>query len=201
MIASPIRHTCMSWPSTILHRQATPDLYLGSHRSDPVQATAVVDRMRRAIAATSDSVSSRLTPIATALGSAFGVDEWYVDLFAEEVSLPLIHLQPQHALSARFLASPAYPSSGIGRQDLLPISAIFSPSLCTQNARSSPPFALWLTESLPDKNFASGASSWGSVAGNIADPAAQNVMLSWVVGHVGCARRPCFRCQSGALSN
>ncbi len=41
--------------------------------------------MRRAIAATSDSVSQRLTPISSALGSAFGVDEWYVDLFAEEV--------------------------------------------------------------------------------------------------------------------
>ena len=49
------------------------------------QATAVVDRMRRAIAATSDSVSARLMPIATTLGRAFGVDDWYVELFAEEV--------------------------------------------------------------------------------------------------------------------
>lgn len=41
--------------------------------------------MRRAIAATSDAVSQRLAPIATTLGRAFGVDAWYVDLFAEEV--------------------------------------------------------------------------------------------------------------------
>jgi alpha-glucan,water dikinase len=44
-----------------------------------------VDRMRRAIAATSDAVSERLMPISSTLGSAFGVDDWYVDLFAEEV--------------------------------------------------------------------------------------------------------------------
>ena len=50
-----------------------------------IQATAVVDRMRRAIAATSDAISNRLIPIATSLGRAFGVDEWYVELFAEEV--------------------------------------------------------------------------------------------------------------------
>ena len=50
-----------------------------------LQATAVVDRMRRAIAATSDAVSQRLMPISTALGNAFGVEEWYVELFAEEV--------------------------------------------------------------------------------------------------------------------
>ena len=41
--------------------------------------------MRRAIAATSDAVSQRLTPLSTALGQAFGVEEWYVALFAEEV--------------------------------------------------------------------------------------------------------------------
>lgn len=41
--------------------------------------------MRRAIAATSDAISHRLTPTSTALGQAFGVEEWYVELFAEEV--------------------------------------------------------------------------------------------------------------------
>lgn len=56
-----------------------------SHPGCNVQATAVVDRMRRAIAATSDAVSQRLMPISTALGNAFGVEEWYVELFAEEV--------------------------------------------------------------------------------------------------------------------
>lgn len=45
----------------------------------------MVDRMRRAIAATSDAISHRLMPISTALGHAFGVEEWYVELFAEEV--------------------------------------------------------------------------------------------------------------------
>ena len=43
-----------------------------------LQASAVVDRIRRAIAATSDSVSSRIGPIATSFGKAFGVDDWYV---------------------------------------------------------------------------------------------------------------------------
>ena len=41
--------------------------------------------MRRAIALTSDAVSQRLMPISTSLGNAFGVEEWYVELFAEEV--------------------------------------------------------------------------------------------------------------------
>ena len=41
-----------------------------------MQASAVVDRIRRAIAATSDNVSGRIEPIATAFGKAFGVDDW-----------------------------------------------------------------------------------------------------------------------------
>lgn len=41
--------------------------------------------MRRAIAATSDAITQRLEPISTTLGHAFGVEEWYVELFAEEV--------------------------------------------------------------------------------------------------------------------
>ena len=40
------------------------------------QASAVIDRVRRAIAAASDSVSQRIGPIATLLGRAFGVDDW-----------------------------------------------------------------------------------------------------------------------------
>lgn len=44
-----------------------------------------MDRMRRAIASTSDTISSRLMPISSALGEAFGVEQWYVNLFAEEV--------------------------------------------------------------------------------------------------------------------
>ena len=53
-----------------------------------LQAAAVIDRIRRAIAATSDSVSQRIDPISSAMGRAFGVDSWAVDLFAEEVSTP-----------------------------------------------------------------------------------------------------------------
>lgn len=44
-----------------------------------------MDRVRRAIAGTSDAISTRLAPKATAMGRALGVDDWYVDLFAEEV--------------------------------------------------------------------------------------------------------------------
>lgn len=50
-----------------------------------LQASAVVDRMRRAIATTSDAVSNRLIPISSILGTRFGVEEWYVQLFSEEV--------------------------------------------------------------------------------------------------------------------
>ncbi len=41
-----------------------------------MQASAVVDRIRRALATTSDNVSSRIGPIAKAFGNAFGVDDW-----------------------------------------------------------------------------------------------------------------------------
>lgn len=50
-----------------------------------LRAAAVIDRVRRAIGTVSDRVSGRITPIATAFGKAFGVDDWYVELFAEEV--------------------------------------------------------------------------------------------------------------------
>ena len=36
----------------------------------------MVDRIRRAIATTSDNVSGRVQPIAKAFGKAFGVDRW-----------------------------------------------------------------------------------------------------------------------------
>ena len=49
------------------------------------QATAVIDRLRRAIAGASDAASARLAPIAQTLGNALGVEDWYVELFAEEV--------------------------------------------------------------------------------------------------------------------
>jgi hypothetical protein len=49
------------------------------------QAAAVVDRIRRALADVSDRVSSVVEPISTGLGKAFGVADWAVELFAEEV--------------------------------------------------------------------------------------------------------------------
>lgn len=51
-------------------------LYLHFDTILTLQASAVVDRIRRAIATTSDNVSSRIGPIATSFGKAFGVDDW-----------------------------------------------------------------------------------------------------------------------------
>lgn len=50
-----------------------------------LQATAVIERIRRAISETSDAVNARLQPISSAFGKAFKVDDWAVELFAEEV--------------------------------------------------------------------------------------------------------------------
>ena len=51
----------------------------------PLQATAVIERIRRAISETSDAVNTRLQPISSAFGKAFKVEDWAVELFAEEV--------------------------------------------------------------------------------------------------------------------
>lgn len=50
----------------------------------------MIDRLRRAIAVVSDSVNEAVTPIATSFGKAFGVDDWAVELFAEEVLADLL---------------------------------------------------------------------------------------------------------------
>ena len=50
-----------------------------------LQATAVIERIRRAISETSDAANTRLQPISSAFGKAFKVDDWAVELFAEEV--------------------------------------------------------------------------------------------------------------------
>ncbi len=50
-----------------------------------MQATAVVDRIRRGIADISDRISTRVEPISRAFGNAFEVENWAVELFAEEV--------------------------------------------------------------------------------------------------------------------
>jgi len=45
----------------------------------------VIDRIRRAISTIGDRVSDQLEPIATSLGKSFGVADWAVELFSEEV--------------------------------------------------------------------------------------------------------------------
>jgi alpha-glucan,water dikinase len=45
----------------------------------------VVDRIRICLANISDAVSARIEPISSGLGHAFGVEEWAIELFAEEV--------------------------------------------------------------------------------------------------------------------
>lgn len=45
----------------------------------------MIDRIRRAISSMGDAVSAQLEPTATSLGKAFGVADWAVSLFSEEV--------------------------------------------------------------------------------------------------------------------
>ena len=45
----------------------------------------MIDRIRRAISTIGDRVSDQLEPIATSLGKSFGVADWAVELFSEEV--------------------------------------------------------------------------------------------------------------------
>lgn len=54
-------------------------------REEALKAAAVVDRIRRALAAVSDRLSGEVEPISSGLGRAFGVAGWAVELFAEEV--------------------------------------------------------------------------------------------------------------------
>lgn len=68
--------------------QALPDtVKTGRYpaKDDALKATAVIERIRRAISETSDAVNARLQPISSAFGKAFKVDDWAVELFAEEV--------------------------------------------------------------------------------------------------------------------
>lgn len=71
---------CHHRHARMLHMQGqvTGDTgWLPCDRWHVVQASAVVDRIRRALATTSDNVSTRIGPIAKAFGNAFGVDDWY----------------------------------------------------------------------------------------------------------------------------
>ena len=45
----------------------------------------MIDRIRRAVSAIGDHVSAQLEPVATSLGKAFGVEDWAIQLFSEEV--------------------------------------------------------------------------------------------------------------------
>lgn len=45
----------------------------------------MIDRIRRAISSMGDAVSAQLEPTATSLGKAFGVADWAISLFSEEV--------------------------------------------------------------------------------------------------------------------
>lgn len=50
-----------------------------------LQATAVVDRIRRALGDISNVTSERVQPVATAIGQGCGVQSWVVEIFSEEV--------------------------------------------------------------------------------------------------------------------
>eukprot|EP01025_Chloroclados_australasicus_P029393 TRINITY_DN2937_c0_g1_i13.p1 TRINITY_DN2937_c0_g1~~TRINITY_DN2937_c0_g1_i13.p1 ORF type:complete len:933 (-),score=168.34 TRINITY_DN2937_c0_g1_i13:30-2582(-) len=54
-------------------------------KEEALQGKAVVDRTRRALSELSDSIVQTIGPISLKLGRAFGVEEWAVQLFAEEV--------------------------------------------------------------------------------------------------------------------
>lgn len=54
-------------------------------KEEALQASAVVDRVRRGLSELSDAVVARVEPISTAIGKNCGVESWAVDLFAEEV--------------------------------------------------------------------------------------------------------------------
>ena len=82
-----------------------PNIQDGEHMSkqEALQASAAMDRLRRAVADQSDAMSERLQPLADVLGGALDVDRWAVELFAEEtvrgspafpVSLALSALDP-----------------------------------------------------------------------------------------------------------
>lgn len=53
-------------------------------QEDALKAMAVVDRLRRALANLSEAITQRVQPAAESLGRAFGVEEWNIQLFAEE---------------------------------------------------------------------------------------------------------------------
>lgn len=68
-----------------------------------LQASAVVDRIRRALATTSDNVSSRIGPIAKSFGQAFGVDDWCASLPVQPLALTSL---PHHTTILAYILRP-----------------------------------------------------------------------------------------------
>lgn len=54
-------------------------------KDEALRAMAVIERIRRSLAAVSDHVSQTLGPISSMYGNAMGCDDWAVQLFPEEV--------------------------------------------------------------------------------------------------------------------
>lgn len=55
------------------------------NQEEALQGVAVLDRLRRALAEMSDRVFQRIGGPSTAMGTAFGCEQWAVQLFSEEV--------------------------------------------------------------------------------------------------------------------
>lgn len=68
-----------------------------------LQAVAVVNRIRRAIADVSDRTVKRIGTVGAYYGEEFGVESWASQLFAEEVSCLAARLPPDAALHLQVL--------------------------------------------------------------------------------------------------
>eukprot|EP00210_Caulerpa_lentillifera_P004353 g4151.t1 len=78
------------------------------NQEDALKGGAVLDRLRRALAEMSDRTYQRIGEPSAAMGTAFGCEEWAVNIFAEEV----IRGGPAFALSSWQIISPV---TAIGR--------------------------------------------------------------------------------------
>ena len=70
----------MSW-------QGLPDSIKNGYpnQEEALQGVAVLDRLRRALAEMSDRVFDRIGAPSASMGTAFGCEDWAVQLFSEEV--------------------------------------------------------------------------------------------------------------------
>ncbi|KAL4448876.1 hypothetical protein ABPG77_007593 [Micractinium sp. CCAP 211/92] len=100
------------------------------NKDDALQAMAVIERIRRALAGVSDHVSNTLGPISQAYGESFGCDTWAVQLFPEEVvrggpafavSLVLSAVEPHMRAAAELGAWQVIsPANCYGRLEIVP---------------------------------------------------------------------------------